>query len=98
MNTQVDCTFVDEVTPSLANMRELAPQKPEIPKKYIIQSIVVEYTEEYIVVEPMDSSVLYIVSSLGCLRQKSYVTMSGLYFLKCRPELPYLPAGGISRM
>ena len=71
MHPQVDSAFVDEVTPSLANMRELVPQKPEIPKKYIIQSIVVEYTKEYIVVEPMDSSVLYIVSSLGCWRQKS---------------------------
>jgi hypothetical protein len=45
MHTQVECAFVDEVTPSLANMRELAPQKSDIPKELIVQSIVVEYTE-----------------------------------------------------
>ena len=30
------------------------------------QPIVVEYAEEYIIVEPMDSRIIYIVSSLGC--------------------------------
>ena len=34
----------------------------------IIQSIAVEYAEEYIIVEPMDSTSMarYVVSSLGC--------------------------------
>jgi hypothetical protein len=68
MHTQVERAFVDKVAPSLTNMRELAPPKLEIPKAFIVQSIVVEYAEEYIIVEPMDSRVLYIVSSLGCWR------------------------------
>jgi hypothetical protein len=72
MNTQVECAFVDEVTPSLTEMRELAPQILEIPKILIIQSITVEYAEEYIIVKPMDSRVLYTVSSLGCWRRQSY--------------------------
>jgi hypothetical protein len=72
MHTQVECAFVDEVTPSLTNMRELAPQESDIPKELIILSKEVEYTEEYIIVEPMDSRVLYIASSLGFWRQKSY--------------------------
>jgi hypothetical protein len=36
MHTEVECGFVDEVTPSLANMRELAPPKSEIPKMLIV--------------------------------------------------------------
>ena len=64
MHTQVECTFVDEATPSLTNMRELAPQKSGIPMMLIVQSIVVEYVEEYIIIEPMDSRILYVVSSL----------------------------------
>ena len=75
MYTEVECAFVDEVTPSLADMGELAPQMMEIPKILVIQSIVVEYTKEYIVVEPMDSRVLYIVSSLGRWRRQSYETV-----------------------
>jgi hypothetical protein len=54
MHIQVECTFVDEVTPSLTNMRELAPPKSDIPTFVLIQSIAVEHTEEYIIVEPMD--------------------------------------------
>jgi hypothetical protein len=50
-------------------MRELAPQKLEVPKILIIQSIAVENAEEYIIVEPMDCRVQYIVSSLGCWRR-----------------------------
>jgi hypothetical protein len=55
MHTQVEGAFVDEVTPSLTNMRELAPQKSDIPILLCIQSIKVEYAKEYIIVEPMDS-------------------------------------------
>jgi hypothetical protein len=58
MHTQVGCAFVDEVTPSLTNMGELEPPKSAIPIILIIQSIVVEYVEEYIIVEPMDSRIL----------------------------------------
>ena len=72
MHTQVECGSVDEVTPSLTNMGELAPQESPIPMTLIIQSIVIEYAEEYIVVEPvpMDSMVRYVISksSLGCWR------------------------------
>ena len=73
MHTQVECGFVDEVTPSLTNMGELAPQESAIPIMLIIQSIAVEYAEKYIVVEPMDSMVRYVVSesSLGCWRWQS---------------------------
>ena len=75
MHTQVECGFVDEVTPSLTNMGELAPQESAIPMTLIIQSIVIEYAEEYIVVEPVpiDSMVRYVVSesSLGCGRWQS---------------------------
>jgi hypothetical protein len=67
MHTQVECAFVDEVTPSLTNMRELAPPKSDIPTILIIQSIAVEYAEEYIIVEPMDSR-YGTSSSLGCWR------------------------------
>ena len=64
---------MDEVTPSLTNMGELAPQESAIPIMLIIQSIAIEYAEEYIVVEPMDSMVRYVVSesSLGCWRWQS---------------------------
>ena len=72
MHTQVGCAFVDEVTPSLTNMGELAPQKLEIPIILVIQSVVVEYAEEYIIIEPMDSRVLYTVYSLRCLMRQSY--------------------------
>ena len=73
MHTQVECAFVDEVTPSSTNMGELAPIKSDIPMTLIIQSIEVEYTEEYIIVEPMDntSSVRYFVSLLGYWRPQS---------------------------
>ena len=62
MHTQVECAFVDEVTPSLTNMGELAPQQLEIPMILILQSIAVEYAEEYIIVETMDTMIPYIVS------------------------------------
>ena len=70
MDTQVECGFVDEVTPTSTNMGELAPQESAIPMTLIIQSIAIEYAEEYIVLEPMDSIVGYVVSesSLGCWR------------------------------
>ena len=88
---------MDEVTPSLANMRELAPQKLEIPKMLIVQSIAVEYAEEYIIVEPMDGRVLYIVFSFGCWRRQScYVTVSKLHLLNVGRDAPHLPAGGLS--
>jgi hypothetical protein len=69
IHIQVECVFVDDVTPSLANMRELAPQKSLIPKVFIIQPIEIEYVEEYIIIEPMNGRVLYIASSLGCWRR-----------------------------
>ena len=56
MHTQVECGLVQEVTPSLTNVRELAPPKSVVPTVLILQSIAVEYVEEYIVVEPIDSS------------------------------------------
>ena len=70
MQTQVGCVFVDKVTPSLTDLRELAPPpKSVIPAVLLIQAIVVEYAKEYIiqVVESMDSRILCIVSSpAGC--------------------------------
>ena len=71
MHTQVECAFVDEVTPSLTNVRELAPPKLVIPTIAITHSIAVEYVEEYIIVEPMDSRILYIVCSSGCRKWQS---------------------------
>jgi hypothetical protein len=62
----VECAIVDEVTPSLTNVRELAPSKSDIPIILFIQSIAVEYAEEYIVVEPMDGR----VSSFGSWRRR----------------------------
>ena len=66
MYTQVECAFVDKVTPSLTNMREPAPPKLVIPAVLLIQSVVVEYAEEYIVVEPMDSRVRGSAHSFRC--------------------------------
>jgi hypothetical protein len=71
MHTQVERAFVDEVAPSPTNMRELAPQKSDIPILLCVQSIKVEYAEEYIIIDPMDSRILYIVSSLECWRRQS---------------------------
>ena len=68
MHTQVECAFVDEVTPSLTNRRELAPPKSVIPAILLIQSVAVEYAEEYIIVETINSRVRYVVSLLVCLR------------------------------
>ena len=66
MYTQMGCAFVDEVAPSLTNVRELAPPKSVIPAVFLIQSVAVEYAEEYIVVEPINSRVRYVVSFLAC--------------------------------
>ena len=49
--------IVDKVTPSLTNTRELAPPKSDIPIIVLIQSIAVEYAEEDIVVESMNSHI-----------------------------------------
>ena len=49
-------------------MRELAPLKLVIPVVLLNQSVAVEYAEEYIIVEPINSRVTYVVSSLGCWR------------------------------
>ena len=68
MHAQVECTFVDKVTPPLTDVRELAPPKSDIPTVVYIQSIAVEYAEEYVIVEPMDGRILYIVSSVRRLR------------------------------
>ena len=57
MHTQMGWAFVDKVTPSLTNMRELAPPQSDIPIIGLIHSIAVEYAEEYIVVEPMNSHI-----------------------------------------
>jgi hypothetical protein len=56
------CAIEDESTPSLTNMRELAPPMSEIPIILFIQPIAVEYAEEYIVVEQMDSQAWYVRS------------------------------------
>ena len=58
--------FVDKVTPSLTNVSELAPPKFDIPVIVLIQPKAIEYAEEYIIIEPMDSRVLYVASSLRC--------------------------------
>ena len=44
-------------------MGEPAPPKSVIPAVLFVQSIAVEYAEEYIVVEPMDSRILYVIVS-----------------------------------
>ena len=99
MHTQVERAFIDEVTPFSTNMRELAPQKLEIPKMLIVQSIAVEDAKGYIIVEPMDGGVLYIVSSFGCWRWRScYVTVSELHLLNVGPDAPHLPARGLSKL
>ena len=66
MHAQMECAFINKVTPSLTNMGELAPPKPVIPAVLLVQSIAVEYAKEYIKIQPMDSSILYIVFLLGC--------------------------------
>ena len=72
MHTQVECGFIDEVTPLLTNMGKFAPQKSAIPIVLIVQSIAVEYAEEYIIIEAIISrarlGVRYVVSLLGCWR------------------------------
>jgi hypothetical protein len=62
VHTQEGCGFVYEATPSLTNVRELAPPKSDVPIIPLIQSIAVEYVEEYIITEQMD------ISSLECWR------------------------------
>jgi hypothetical protein len=58
---------VYEVTPSPTNVREFAPPKLDIPSILLTQSIVAEYGEEYIVVDRIDSRVMYGVPwSFGC--------------------------------
>ena len=68
MHTQVKCEFMYQVTPSLTNMRELAPPEPVIPTILFIQSIAVDYAKEYITIEPIDTSVM---QSLGGRRRQS---------------------------
>ena len=63
MHTQVECAFIDKVTPSFTNLREITPPMSVIPTVFLIQSVAVEYAEEYIVFEPMDSRVRHIESS-----------------------------------
>ena len=43
------------MTPSSTNMRNFAPSKSDVPSVLVIQSIVVEYAEGYIIVERIDS-------------------------------------------
>ena len=70
----------------------------------IIQSIEVEYGDEYIIIERIDSRTvyclmlsikLYIVSSLGYWRPQIWAAMSELHF---RPHSPHLLAGVVSRI
>lgn len=66
MHTQMECQGVYEVTPTVTNVRDLAPPM-EIPSILLVQSIVVEYGEEYIKVDRIDSGVLHGVSwTFGC--------------------------------
>jgi hypothetical protein len=51
------CGCVYEVTPPLTNMRDLAPPKSDVPMFILIQSIAVDYLEEDIIAEAMDSCV-----------------------------------------
>ena len=74
MHSQVGWAFIDKVTPSLTNMRELAPQKSVIPIVLVIKPIAAEYAEEYIIVESMDSRVRHVVSSLGCWGRQSWLS------------------------
>lgn len=39
----------------MTNMRNLAPPKSDIPSIVVVQSIVVEYAEEYVIVKRIDS-------------------------------------------
>ena len=52
----------------MTNLREIAPPKSVIPTVFLIQSVAVEYAEEYIIVEPINSRVKCVVSSFGCWR------------------------------
>ena len=68
----MECAFIDKMTPASTHVSELAPPKSDIPTIVLIQSIAVEYAEEYVIVEPMDSRfsrIPDIVSSLGCWRR-----------------------------
>ena len=56
MHAQAKCGFVYEVTPSSTNMSELAPPQSVVPIIPLIQSIAVEYLEEYIIIEQMNIS------------------------------------------
>ena len=73
MHTQVKCVFVYDATPSLTYLRELAPFKLDVPTNLVSQSVAVEYSEEYIIVEAMDSDALGVVFLLGCRERSSYV-------------------------
>ena len=55
-------------------LRELAPFKSVVPTNFVKQSVAVEYSEEYIIVEAMDSRALDLVSSFGCWGWSSYVS------------------------
>ena len=71
MHAQEACAFIDKIAPSLTNLRELAPPKSDIPFVVVVQSIIVEYIEEYIIVQQMDSRILYIATPLRCWRWQS---------------------------
>ena len=49
----------------MTNMTEFAPPKSNVPAVLFIQSIAIEYIEEYFIVEPTDSRIWYVVTSLG---------------------------------
>ena len=55
-----------EVTPSSVNMSDLASPKSDIPRILAIQSIVVEYSEEYIII--MSRGFHWVSRLLGCWR------------------------------
>ena len=73
MHTQVECAFVEKVTPSLTDVGEPAPPMLVIPAVFLIQSVAVEYAEEYIVVEPMDNRVRDGVHLLRCWRWQCWL-------------------------
>ena len=55
MQTQIERRSVYEIPPSSTNLREVAPPQSDIPIYLVIQSIVVENDEKYIVIERVDA-------------------------------------------
>lgn len=70
MHIQVECRAIYEVTPSSTSMSELSPRKSVVPfNPVFIQSIEIEYDEEYVIVERIYICVKHgVTRSLGCRR------------------------------